>query len=81
LHELHTPLSYSYVRFTQSDAQLSSILQGHHTHHTPNAQAHKNAGDRAHAHAHPHAPATYDRAFAIGIALNVSYALIEAVAG
>ncbi len=60
-------------------------MQGHHTHHTHNSQAPKRAGALVHSHAsdhaHSHAPATYDRAFAIGIALNVSYALAEAIAG
>ena len=32
-------------------------------------------------HNHSHAPANYDRAFAIGIALNVSYVVVEAVFG
>jgi cobalt-zinc-cadmium efflux system protein len=32
-------------------------------------------------HHHDHAPANYDRAFAIGIALNVSYVVVEAVFG
>jgi cobalt-zinc-cadmium efflux system protein len=56
-------------------------LQGHHTHHAHDAHSHKQAGDHAHGHAHSHAPATYDRAFAIGITLNVSYAIAEAIAG
>ncbi len=61
--------------FSRSNARRFPQLQGHHTHHTHEPHAHKNA------HGHSHAPATYDRAFAIGIALNVSYALIEAIAG
>ena len=32
-------------------------------------------------HGHDHAPANYDKAFAIGIALNVSYVVVEAVFG
>jgi len=32
-------------------------------------------------HNHGHAPANYDKAFAIGIALNVSYVVVEAVFG
>jgi len=32
-------------------------------------------------HDHGHAPANYDKAFAIGIALNVSYVVVEAVFG
>lgn len=34
-----------------------------------------------HGHGHAHGPVNYDRVFAIGIALNISYALIEATAG
>ena len=71
-------------------------MQGHHTHHHSkpdnNADAHdsKLAHDHRHSHdhkhdekghGHSHGPMNYDRVFAIGIALNVSYALIEAVAG
>lgn len=63
-------------------------MQGHHTHHQspPDAKAHDHVHDHDHAHdekghGHSHGPMNYDRAFAIGIALNVSYALIEAVAG
>lgn len=35
----------------------------------------------AHSHAHAHAPARYDRAFAIGIGLNLAYVVLEAVFG
>ena len=69
-------------------------MQGHHTHHQPPTavKAHDPAQDREHdhdhdhkhdkkSHGHSHGPMNYDRVFAIGIALNVSYALIEAVAG
>ncbi|MEW6695080.1 MAG: cation diffusion facilitator family transporter [Pseudomonadota bacterium] len=35
----------------------------------------------AHAHAHSHAPAHFDRAFAIGIGLNIGFVLIEAFYG
>lgn len=34
-----------------------------------------------HGHGHHHAPANFDRAFAIGIALNTAYVLAETVAG
>lgn len=45
--------------------------QGHdHGHHDP-----------SHAHHHQHAPANFDRAFAIGIALNLSFVAIEAYFG
>ena len=67
-------------------------MQGHHTHHQPppdaKRHAHGHGHDRGHSdahdkkgHGHSHGPMNYDRVFAIGITLNVSYALIEAVAG
>jgi cobalt-zinc-cadmium efflux system protein len=47
-------------------------MGGHHHHdHHGHAQA----------HGHSHAPARYDRAFAIGIALNIAYVVAEAGAG
>ena len=63
-------------------------MQGHHTHHQPppTTKAHDHAHDHDHkhgkkGHGHSHGPMNYDRVFAIGISLNVSYALIEVVAG
>jgi cobalt-zinc-cadmium efflux system protein len=37
--------------------------------------------DHAHGHAHAHAPESFDRAFAIGIALNLGFVAVEAIAG
>jgi cobalt-zinc-cadmium efflux system protein len=37
--------------------------------------------ETCHAHGHTHAPANFDRAFAIGIGLNVGFVLIEALFG
>ncbi len=49
-----------------------------HAHH----QGHGHAGHgHAHGHGHHHAPASFDRAFAIGIALNIAYVLAEGGAG
>ena len=48
---------------------------GHHDHH-----AHDHAHGH-HGHAHVHAPATFGRAFAIGIALNFGFVAIEAIFG
>ena len=67
-------------------------MQGHHTHHQPppttkasdHTHDHDHGQDHKHdtkSHGHSHGPMNYDRVFAIGIALNVSYAMIEAVAG
>lgn len=46
---------------------------GHHHHH------HHHGHD--HAHGHSHAPASFGRAFAMGIALNVAFVTVEAVYG
>ncbi len=35
----------------------------------------------AHEHAHSHAPANFNRAFIVGIALNTAYVLFEAILG
>ena len=49
-----------------------------HAHH----QGHGHVGHgHAHGHGHHHAPASFDRAFAIGIALNIAYVLAEGGAG
>jgi cobalt-zinc-cadmium efflux system protein len=64
---------------------------GHDHAHGSDAPSHRHAhehGDHDHDHrgfslfhAHSHAPASFDRAFAIGIALNVAYVLGEGGAG
>ena len=72
-------------------------MQGHHSHHQHERPAHtaKSAQGRSHDHddghrhaaggrsagGHSHGPMNYDRVFAIGIMLNITYASIEAVAG
>ena len=48
----------------------------HHDHHD-----HHHDHGHAHAHGHSHAPASFGRAFAIGIALNSAFVLIEATYG
>ena len=51
-----------------------------HRHHDD----HENCKEHHHAHSHGHhhhAPTTYNRAFAIGIGLNISFVLIEAYFG
>lgn len=37
--------------------------------------------NRAHAHAHHHAPPDYNRAFAVGVALNVGFVIVEVIFG
>ncbi|QDU25234.1 Cadmium, cobalt and zinc/H(+)-K(+) antiporter [Anatilimnocola aggregata] len=41
----------------------------------PHLHAH---GNHSHAHGHSHAPANYGRAFAIGVALNLGFVIVEA---
>lgn len=46
-------------------------MSGHH-------HDHGHTADHGHGHGHSHAPANFDRAFAIGIALNLGYVAVEA---
>lgn len=52
----------------------------HHHHHGHEHHGHAHAHGRGHGH-HHHAPADFGRAFAIGIALNTGFVVIEAAAG
>ena len=53
----------------------------HHGHHG-HACSHDHGHGHSHGgHGHHHGPASYDRAFAIGIALNIGFVLVEAVYG
>jgi cobalt-zinc-cadmium efflux system protein len=60
---------------------------GAHAHHEHAGHAHHHGHDHGHGHSHGllgghhHAPARYDRAFAIGTALNIGFVVIEAVYG
>ncbi len=51
-----------------------------HDHDHGQDHAHADTGRRGggHDHAHAHAPQRFDRAFAIGIALNVGFVAVEA---
>lgn len=53
---------------------------GHDHHHHEHAAHHGHAHGHGHGH-HHHGPVSYDRAFAIGICLNVGFVLIEAFYG
>ena len=44
-------------------------------------QGHSHAHGHAHGHAHHHGPASYDRRFAVGVALNLGFVAVEAVYG
>ncbi|MBC8058188.1 MAG: cation transporter [Rhizobiales bacterium] len=58
-----------------------------HAHHHSDHEGHAHAGDQPHGHdhgaghAHHHAPASFDRAFAIGISVNLLFVAIEAFYG
>ncbi len=54
----------------------------HHGHEHHHDQGHEHGARHAHAgHHHVHVPASFGRAFAVGIALNTSYVLAEALYG
>lgn len=55
--------------------------QGHpeHSHHGDGAHSH--GSHHAHSHGHRHIPKNFDRAFLIGIVLNVSFVAVEAIYG
>ena len=48
------------------------MSSGHH---------HDHSHDHAHGHGHSHAPASFGRAFAVGITLNLAFVIVEAVYG
>jgi cobalt-zinc-cadmium efflux system protein len=52
-----------------------------HDHGHDGAPEEKAGGHHGHAHDHAHGPANYDRAFAIGTALNLGFVIVEAVFG
>lgn len=53
---------------------------GHaHAHHSGHGHGH--AHGHGHGHGHGHAPADFDRAFAIGVALNTAFVIVEASFG
>lgn len=49
-----------------------------HTHNHDGDHTHANHGGHSHTHGHSHEPANFDRAFIIGIALNMIFVLVEA---
>lgn len=54
----------------------------HHGHEHGHACSHAHGHGHSHGgHGHHHGPASYDRAFAIGIALNIGFVLVEAFYG
>ncbi len=59
----------------------SSHVHHDHDHDHAHGHGHGHAHGHAQGHAHVHAPASFDRAFAIGIALNTAFVAIEAFYG
>ena len=55
----------------------------HDAHDHNHADGHSHAGghNHAHGHGHAHGPASYNRAFAVGIALNTGFVIVEAFYG
>lgn len=54
---------------------------GHPEAHDHDHSGHDHAGHAHGGHGHSHAPANFDRAFAIGVALNVGFVVVEAAYG
>ena len=54
-----------------------------HTHHHDHGHSHDrgHSPGHGHGHSHSHAPADFNRAFAIGVALNTGFVIVEAVYG
>ncbi len=52
-----------------------------HEAHNHDHSGHHHAGHAHGGHGHSHAPANFDRAFAIGVALNVGFVIVEAAYG
>ncbi|HVF92896.1 MAG TPA: cation diffusion facilitator family transporter [Sphingomonas sp.] len=52
-----------------------------HDHGHDHGHAHAHGPGHGHGHGHHHAPAGFDRAFAIGIGLNIAYVVAEGAAG
>src|SRR5471030_2203567 len=52
-----------------------------HTHHHDHDSGHSHDHGHSHGHNHSHAPADFNRAFAIGVALNTGFVVVEVVYG
>ena len=52
-----------------------------HEHDHPHDHGHDQRHDHGHDHGHAHAPANFDRAFAVGIGLNLAFVAVEAFYG
>ena len=54
---------------------------GHHDHDHGHGHEHGHGHGHGHGHHHSHAPASFGRAFAIGIVLNLAFVIIEGIFG
>jgi cobalt-zinc-cadmium efflux system protein len=52
-----------------------------HAHPHGHSHGHAHSHGRGHGHGHVHAPANFNRAFAIGFALNLGFVIVEAIFG
>jgi cobalt-zinc-cadmium efflux system protein len=68
---------------TRRQTEMNDPQESRHDHDHDHAAGHgvASASSHAHAHAHAHAPENFDRAFAIGIALNLGFVVVEAYFG
>lgn len=57
------------------------MAHAHAHHHAHEGHGHSHGHEHSHGGHHHHAPADFGRAFAIGIALNTGFVVVEAVAG
>ena len=57
------------------------MAHDHHAQDSGHTQHHAHGNGHSHGHSHSHAPASFGRAFAIGIALNIAFVLVEGGAG
>lgn len=80
-HHSHHQTTEPHDRGADDHARHDHATHDHERGHTHTRPAQSHAGHAHAGHGHAHGPVNYDRVFAIGIALNVSYALIEATAG
>jgi cobalt-zinc-cadmium efflux system protein len=65
------------IRQNPTPSMPSHPRDDHHDH----AHGHGHTHTHGHAHGHAHAPANFDRAFAIGITLNIAFVAVEAYFG
>lgn len=56
-------------------------MGGHHHHGHECGHDHGHGHEHDHGHGHTHGPVTHDKAFAVGIGLNLGFVAIEAIAG